>query len=235
MRFIPEYTCRIAATTVTIMLTALCVGCGGTDSLVEAIWDGDAGEVARLSQTVGDINAPSKEGNIPILEDFCRRFPKFTFLPSASSHKQLIEEGIDVALSVYGTIGFEYAALGKTVIHASGCNPCIAYDFNIHPKTVAEYESILLDLNANKLSIDQEKVCEYYYMRHIHNSDSWLFLDYESFLKKVGGYSNQALSLSYSEFRAEQNAERHQSIVSLLERFIDSGKFCLQKKRQGQS
>jgi hypothetical protein len=79
-------------------------------------------------------------------------------IPSETSHLQLKEEGINFGLTVYGTIGFEYAALGIPVINASLCNPRIRYHFNIHPRTIDEYRIILLNLPDQKLDIDIEEV-----------------------------------------------------------------------------
>lgn len=78
-------------------------------------------------------------GTKEIIDNFVVKYPKFTLLPADSSHHQILEEGIDVALTVYGTIGFEYSALGIPVINASLNNPHVAYDFNIHPKNIEEY------------------------------------------------------------------------------------------------
>ena len=37
-------------------------------------------------------------------------------------------------LLCYGTVGYEYAYHGLTVINASKTNPHIQYKFNLHPK-----------------------------------------------------------------------------------------------------
>ena len=75
-------------------------------------------------------------GNIDIINYFVNKYPKFTLIDANTSHHQLIEEGISCALTTYGTIGFEYAALGIPVVNASVNNPHIAYNFNLHPKSV---------------------------------------------------------------------------------------------------
>jgi hypothetical protein len=72
----------------------------------------------------------------------------FTILPSDSSHIQIVNEGIDFALTMYGSIGFEYAAMNIPVINASLNNPHIAFDFNVNPESIEEYEHILMDLRA---------------------------------------------------------------------------------------
>ena len=170
-------------------------------------------------------------GNIPIIEEFINKYPKFTLIPAETSHHQIIEEGIDFALTVHGTIGFEYAALGVTVINASMCNPHIGYNFNIHPKSVEEYERILLDLPNQKLNIDVNEVYEYYYMKFINNNvENWLFNDYVGFINNIGGYAKQFGTISYQKFLEEFSAEKHKWIIHSLNNFIESKNYCMQKK-----
>jgi len=169
-------------------------------------------------------------GNIPIIKEFIQKYPKFELIPSETSHLQLKEEGINFGLTVYGTIGFEYAALGIPVINASLCNPRIRYHFNIHPRTIEEYRRILLTLPDQKLDIDIEEVYEYYFMAFINNTNNWLFPDYEGFIRKIGGYSNQFGPLSYKEFIDNFSEQRHRQILSSLERFVKSGEYNFRRK-----
>lgn len=169
-------------------------------------------------------------GNIPIIQEFIKKYSKFNLIPSDTSHLQLKEEGINFGLTVYGTIGFEYAALGIPVINASLCNPHIRYHFNTHPRTIDEYRIILLNLQDQKLDIDIEEVYEYYFMAFINNTKNWLFPDYEGFISKIGGYSNQFGSVIYKEFVDNFNEQKHRQILSLLERYVKSGEYNLRRK-----
>jgi len=174
-------------------------------------------------------------GNIPIIKEFIDKYPKFTLIPADTSHLQLIEEGINYGLTVYGTIGFEYAALGVPVITASLCNPHIRYRFNTHPRTISEYENILMNLHLHKLEIDINEVYEYYYMAFIDHTNNWLFSDYEGFLKEIGGYAKQFESISYNVFRRDFSQERHQQIIGSLEKFVDSGEYRFRNQIYPQS
>jgi hypothetical protein len=169
-------------------------------------------------------------GNIQIIEEFISKHSKFTLIPSETSHLQLKEEGINFGLTVYGTIGFEYAALDIPVINASLCNPRIRYHFNIHPRTIDEYRNILLNLPEQKLNIDIEEVYEYYYMAFIHNVNNWLFQDYEGFVHRIGGYYQQYGPVSYGEFLDAFSETRHRQILSSLGRFVESGDYNFRKK-----
>jgi hypothetical protein len=166
-------------------------------------------------------------GNAEALESIICNYPKITLIPKETSHLQIVEEGIDFVLTVYGTVGFEYAMLGVPVINASLCNPHIGYNFNIHPKTIEEYESILLNLKDQKLDIDINKVYEYYYMNFIYDhGKNWLV---EHFIDRIGGYPKQNEPEVYRLFLDEFSEQRHEKTLRSLRNFIESGDYCFQR------
>ncbi|MDP2030667.1 MAG: hypothetical protein Q8K12_13590 [Thiobacillus sp.] len=164
-------------------------------------------------------------GTMEIVEGFIAKYPKFTLLPSDASHHQLIAEGIDVALTVYGTIAFEYAALGVPVINNSLNNPHIAYSFNLHSKDVEDYRRLLLGLDTLDFKIDKQQVYEYYFMRHMYNTEDLFFNSYDTTIKELGGYSAQFTDAVYGKWLDEWTPDKHQSIISALQAYIRSGDF----------
>lgn len=164
-------------------------------------------------------------GTKEIIDTFVKRYPKFTLLPADASHHQIIAEGIDVTLTTWGTIAFEYAALGIPVINASRNNPHIAYDFNFHPKDENEYRALLTNLDSLALKIDRRKVCEYYFMRHIFNTEDLFFESYEQAIEDLGGYYGQIEPAVYDRWLKEWTPERHEMIVAAVQNFIRSGDF----------
>jgi hypothetical protein len=174
-------------------------------------------------KTHPDYLAGTKE----VIDSFIEKYPKFHLLPADSSHHQIIAEGINVALTTYGTIGFEYAALGIPVVNASLNNPHVAYNFNLHPKSIEEYREILLNLDHVDLKIDKNEVYEYYFIRHIYNTDEWLFSNYKRMEEEVGGYSEQFTPKAYGIWMQEWTPAGHAGIVAALNSFIESGDFRL--------
>jgi hypothetical protein len=166
-------------------------------------------------------------GTMEVIDAFIKKYPKFHLLPADSSHHQIIDEGIDIALTTYGTIGFEYAALGVPVINASMNNPHIAYNFDLHPQSVNEYKDLLLNLNSLKLVIDRHQVYEYYFMQYIYNTQGWLFKDYGQLIEDLGGYHEQFAPRVYGRWLDEWTPARHKAILATLEGFVDSGDFRL--------
>lgn len=164
-------------------------------------------------------------GTIEIVQELVNKFPKFTWLPADASHHQIISEGIDLALTVYGTIGFEYAALGIPVINASLSNPHIAYDFNLHPKSIEEYRTLLIHPDLWSLNIDVKQVHEYYFMRYIHNNTNLFFDDYQALEVSMGGASAQFTPAVYDRWIEEFSPTKHEEIMSAVHKFVRSGDF----------
>lgn len=166
-------------------------------------------------------------GTMEIINSFLNKYPRFHLLPADSSHHQIIAEGIDVALTCYGTIGFEYAALGIPVVNASINNPHIAYNFNLHPKNVNEYRDLIGNLDKIKLDIDINEVYEYYFMKHIHDAKDLLYSDYNKMLDDIGGDEGLITSKAYWIWMRDFSSERHNELIQKIELFVESGKYRL--------
>ena len=168
-------------------------------------------------------------GTMEIVQDFVERFPRFVLLPHDSSHRQIVNEGIDVGLTVYGTIGSEYPMLGVPVINASVNNPHIAYSFNINPRTREEYLNCLLDLDSalGSWSNNENEILEYYYMARLHYPESWLVPDFTSFLEGIGGYSQHFSPRVYEAWGHYWNPQLHASALAQLDVFLKSDDFRL--------
>lgn len=172
-------------------------------------------------------------GTKEIIEAFVAKYPKFTLLPADASHHQLIAEGIDLALTVYGTIAFEYAALGIPVINASQNNPHIAYDFNLHAKDVDDYRRLLMGLDWLEFKIEKQQVYEYYFMRYIFNTENLFFDNYGRTLEELGGYDGQFTPAIYEKWLAQWTPEKHGVATTALQSFIKSGDFRMDYRHYG--
>jgi len=167
-----------------------------------------------------------------IVGQFIRKYPKFTLIPSDTSHHQIIEEGINFVLTIHGTIGFEYAALGIPVINASRNNPHVAYDFNFHPATLGEYRDLLENLDRAKLRINIDEVYEYYFMHNIYTTEDWLYRDYKKTEASIGPKRMPMSPKWYSAWMEEWNPRRHREIIQSLNVWLDSGDFRMDLRNQ---
>lgn len=172
-------------------------------------------------------------GTKEIIEAFIAKYPKFMLLPADASHHQIIAEGIDLALTVYGTIAFEYAALGIPVINASQNNPHIAYDFNLHAKDIDDYRRLLMGVDWLEFKIDKQQVYEYYFMRHIFNTENLFFDNYGRTLEELNGYDGQFTPAVYEKWLAQWTPEKHGATTTALQSFIKSGDFRMDYRHYG--
>lgn len=155
-----------------------------------------------------------------IVKEFVDKFSRFQLLPDSVTHNQLIHEGINIVLTVYGSIGFEYAALGIPVINCSTNNPHIAYNFNINPKSIGEYRNILLKAQRIKLTINKNDVYEYYYMKYLSKEENIFYPDYCNKTLRDIGLSNQYTTRVWQHWLDSFTMKKHTTILKKLERVI---------------
>ncbi len=173
----------------------------------------------------------SLPGNDQVIEGLLNKYPKFKLIPKDTSHHQLIKEGIGCVLTMHGTVGVEYAALGKLAVHASQVNPHIAYNFNLHPETIPAYRKILFTLPDIEFKICQDEVDEFYFMHYLNAAGaSWIYADLDDFINSLGpaglgpgsGYRKSLTSIAYKKFIEEWSLEQQVRRVELLRDFVDS-------------
>jgi hypothetical protein len=158
------------------------------------------------------------------IETYCSRYPRFTLLDEGVSHGQLIRAGIDAVLTVSGSIGFEYAACGIRVIHASPDNPHAGYGFNLSPSSVESYEQAIRGLHSITWPIDPEEVAQYFFMYMFESRKSPVLGNAKDFLKRTGGsaYSLPEYSL-YQIVQEEFDSNWSVSARASLGKFFQSG------------
>jgi hypothetical protein len=162
-----------------------------------------------------------------IIKNFTNKFKRFTLLPENISHKEIIKNKIDVVLTIYGTIGWEYAYLNIPVINASRNNPHIKYNFNINPKNLLEYKKIIFKLNKNYLNsfkINKKEILEYYFMNYINFKKNWLV---EKLEKKISDKlililkdKNSFELKCYREWVKNFKDENHYNILKNIDEFF---------------
>jgi hypothetical protein len=163
-----------------------------------------------------------------IVNEVVSDFRRMTVVPHETSHHQLAKEGIDVVLTGYGTVGHEYPLMGVPVVNA-GYNPRVAYGFNVHPTTVAEYEQTLLSLHSLHLDVDVNEVYEFYFMHHNFTlTDDLIFPSYRRMLSDLS-FQERVGPAIYEYFLDGLTESKHREIIERIQRFIDSGSdnlFC---------
>jgi hypothetical protein len=195
-------------------------------------WLEQLGEISRTTDYDWYIKTHRDPIGNPyeILEDFVIKYPKFQILDRDIDHHTIIEQGITLALTVYGTIGMEYPYLGVPVINASKNNPHTAYQFSLTPMNREEYLRILRNLENFQYEISKDQVIEYYFMTHFYQLQSLFYLNYEDYLVDVGGYTK---SVGVESLKYFLNNQRRRipdlDFVSAIRSFLGGSKFQLDR------
>ncbi len=155
-----------------------------------------------------------------IIDTFVKKYPNIIRLPNNYSHNQIINEGITCALTAYGTVALEYAFFNVPVINASVNNPHINYNFCLHPKSIKEYEDLILNVKNIKVKVNKSDIYEFFFMRHIYSTKSWLIDDLNKFMKFVGGWSNMNSYKFYEFWLSNISQKKENNINRVFEKFI---------------
>lgn len=162
-------------------------------------------------------------GTIETLNEIIRKYPKMSLVPAETSFHRLIKEGISFALTCYGSIGHELPALGIQVINA-GYNPHIGYDFNWHPKSMEEYEHLLLNLDKLSKKVEMQELYAFYYVNYNYAYvDDLIYTSHRQMGKDLTP-EEQIGPEAYGYFLNQLTEAKHQEIIANMEKFIDSGK-----------
>jgi len=165
--------------------------------------------------------------NKKIIASLLKKYSNVNYLNDDVSHNQLIEEGINVVLTIYGSIGLEYAAKNITVINASQNNPRISFDFNIHPKSKEELKNIILNLKKYiNHNIILEDVYKCYYMKYLNYKQDIFIKDFKTEINKIGGYYNSLFTPKIYDFWIKYwSTDIHSQINNSLKKFLLSGEY----------
>jgi hypothetical protein len=126
--------------------------------------------------------------------------------------------------TVYGTAAHEFAYMGIPVVTAAD-NPQVAYDFNLHAKSLEEYRSYLLNADKIKINIDKSQIEEFCYMHYIHpylkNDFEARCVDEEFAYLKLGQKVNESRFLKY--YLQTETVEKDRRLRAYFDQFFGEG------------
>ncbi len=162
-----------------------------------------------------------------VVNKFLKSHKNINLLSNKITHQEILNMGIDTVLTVYGTIGFEFPALGIPAITSSKNNPQIHYNFNFHPKNINDLKKIIFNLQKYKKKISYSKIqiYEYYFMKYIYFNKNWLFEDYDKLIKNLG-YHEQFHNKVYDYWLKNWSNYKHKKVYLRINRFNNSGHFA---------
>ncbi|MEY8392171.1 hypothetical protein AALA98_12515 [Lachnospiraceae bacterium 45-W7] len=159
-----------------------------------------------------------------IMANFIERYPKIKMLPPGVSAVQLKKEGANFALTVCGTIGHEYPALGIQVINA-GQNPHSAFHFTWNPATKEEYDKLIMNLDNLEPKNNLDELYQFYSMNYLFYD--WEYIPYKSIFyqnpflpmckEELMLYGKELGTWKYEEYMKEWTPQRHKELYRKME------------------
>jgi hypothetical protein len=171
-----------------------------------------------------------------IIHDVAESSKNWQILPKDTSHYEVLQLGIDLALTVHGTIATEYPYFNIPVMNATTRNPHSSFDFSITPDSREEYERILTNLprkhilKSKSIFEYQSSINEYVFGRHILSLKSWIYEDYGVYLKEVGGWEKSMSKNVYRYFLTGTNQIPKEDRLYALNQFINSHDIRLERR-----
>jgi hypothetical protein len=153
-------------------------------------------------------------------QNFLEDYPNIKQVPSTFSNLELFGQGINVVLTMHGTIAFEAAYEGILVVNASLNSPHVNYNFSISPKSEEEFRDTILDLEniMLKWEINPFEVEHFFDLHHLRKNKNLLFGgDVHHFYESIGGFTEQFTNPRVYDFWLEN---RHSDNSAKLERII---------------
>ena len=164
----------------------------------------------------------SLPGTDKYLDKFLLDTPEFKKIPKNTSHHQILQEKVDCVLSVYGSVGWEYAYHKIPVINASKNNPTINYNFNLHAKNLKQYEDMILNFKKYPIIFKKENILEFYFMDNLFSRSNWMIDDYYKLIKSIKGYDNLSNFRFYDYWVNRTSKTKVVSIYNIIDNFIKS-------------
>ena len=152
----------------------------------------------------------------------CKKYKNLIKLPPDTSHNQLINEGVNFVLTMYGSVQFEYPYFDIPVLTASKNTPTINYNFCIHSKNLKEYEKNILKLTKKKIKVDKKQIKEFYFMNFVfHNQDIVypLYTKFNKINKKWDLYWSEKF---YKYWCDNFNDKQHLQVFTVIDNFVKS-------------
>ena len=157
-----------------------------------------------------------------ITKEICKKFPNIKRIPSDTPHNQLINEGVDVVLTVFGSVQFEYPVFNVPVITASNIVPSKNYNFSIKSLNKKDYLKKILNIKKKRSKFKINEIYEFYYMNFVFHNQEIVYPLYNKFnlIKKKWDlyWSEEFYKFWYENFTFEQ----HNQIFNTIDNFYKS-------------
>ena len=167
------------------------------------------------------------DNTVDVVKELVKQYPKIIYLKPSSTHNQIINEGIDYVLTVYGTISGEYPYLGVNAINASKNHTQADYSFTTTPRNRKEYLDLIKNLKKPNRIKQKKEILEHHYMKYVYYDKKWFFNDINSVKNSIDGYKNFFTIEIYQYWIKNFDLKKHLKLYGKIKKFISSKDYTL--------
>lgn len=168
--------------------------------------------------------------DIQYVRDIFKDNLRIKIISNKTNQNEIIKYGINFVLTCFGSIGYEYAYRNVTVINACKKNPHADYNFTLNPKSIKEFDKIILNLQKFKLKPNKKEIQEFLYTRRFHSSVNWMNIGKNTMKKISNGFGWKKIihrPMFYDIWMNEFNSDKHLKIKKICQKFVKSNDFKL--------
>lgn len=164
-----------------------------------------------------------------LTDEIVEKYPNIKLVDPNVSHHQLITEGIDFVLTVYGTITWEYALFNKPIILATNNSSFKDYNFCIKPKNKEDYKNYIKTLNSisKNINFDKDDIYEFYFMQYVFANNNFIIKNYDNFLNSENTFYDYYNYKFYDYYINNYSEKDKEYIFSTLENFFKGNDYIL--------
>jgi len=170
--------------------------------------------------------------DIITIKKLIENYEKVLLIDKKYSNQEVLKCGIDIALTCFGTISFEYPYQDIKVINFSKNHPFKSYKFAFTPKNLKEYIKILNNLEKFDYSYDKNEIYEFYFLKRVFLDVDYMELKLDP-MKDLNGYRLKERFFSteyYNEWIKKWSINKHYKILKNIDNFISSNDFFTNNK-----
>jgi len=164
---------------------------------------------------------------------FFKRFffnkENFLILNKNFSNQEILKQNIDLALTCFGTINFEYPFLGTKVLNFSKNQPYKNFNFSYSPINIKQYENFITNKNNFKYSINKKEIYAFYYLIRLFLNVDYMYLNLHP-KNDLDGYRLKKKFVKtnfYQKWILNFNTKKHKLISKNIDNFINSGDYFM--------
>ena len=171
--------------------------------------------------------------NYDVLNNIKKKYNNIKIINQNYSYSNYKKLGIDLILTVFGSVSKEAFGHKILVINSSNCNPYKNFSFCLSPEKKEKLKQTILNYKLYKKKFFNKKKAKddlfiYYYMDKIYFSRNYLIDDFDKFIeKKVGGRKSLYTMDFYSFWIKNFSKRKHISTLKCLKKFINSKNYLL--------